>query len=114
VVLLLTRSKAYQHELSGWFISPGCNGGTPFYLNRQERVNIISTFLSRLPTTQDMIFVKRPRSARRPRARSLVRSRLGPITHPPVADRENVALAKTPTAEAAVWGEAERTGELLE
>jgi hypothetical protein len=27
-----TRSKAYQHELYGWLISLGCNGGTPFYL----------------------------------------------------------------------------------
>ena len=47
MVLSPTRSKAYQRELYGWLISLGCNGGTPFYLNRQERVNTILSFLGR-------------------------------------------------------------------
>jgi len=46
VLRSLTRSKAYQRELYGWLISLGCNSGTPFYLNRQERVNAILVFLA--------------------------------------------------------------------
>jgi len=46
VVLSPTRSQAYQRELYGWLIPLGCNAGTPFYLNRQERVNTIRLFLA--------------------------------------------------------------------
>jgi Fe2+ transport system protein FeoA len=45
VVLSPTRSKAYQCELYRWLISLGCNGGTPFYLKQQRRVNPIFVFV---------------------------------------------------------------------
>ena len=47
MVLSPTRSKAHQRELYGWLISLGCNGGTPFYLNRRRGVNTILSFPGR-------------------------------------------------------------------
>ena len=56
------------------------NGGTPFYLNRQERVNTILTFpRTAIPRGDDV--VRRLRSARWQPACAPVRSRSGPIAH---------------------------------
>ena len=68
----------------------------------------------RLRTTQDVDI--RKRTAQREMAactRTGVKS-VRTDRSSPVADRENVALAKITTFEAAVWAEAERTDELSE
>jgi len=53
-------------------------------------------------------------SAMRQRARTVVRSRSEPIAHHLSPIAKKLRLVKIATVSAAVWGEAERTGELLE
>ena len=70
--------------------SLGSKSGTPFYLNHQNRVNTILTHFLRLPRHAKPDVVRPLPSEMQQRARAVVRSRLRPIAHPPVADRENL------------------------
>ena len=106
MVLSSTRSKAYQREFSGWLSSLGSNSGTPLYLNPQERVNTILTHFLRLPTPRGT--GRRKTTAQRDAA-ACTRSDAKSVRtdrSSPVADRENLALAKIATVSAAAWDEA--------
>jgi hypothetical protein len=94
--------------------SLGSKSGTPFYLKHRNRVNAILTHILRRPTPAGSDVVRRLHSAMRQRARAVVRSRSGTDPHPLSPIAKKLRLVKIATVSAAVWGEAERTDELLE
>ena len=86
--------------------SLGSKSGTPFYLNRRNRVNTILTHFLRRPRHAGSDVVRPLHSAMRQRARAVMRSRSGPIPHHLSPIAKILAPASDSMVSVAAWGEA--------